>query len=400
MLRQLLLAAMVVCSVAAVAAPTAAQDTATLTVSVVTDDGAGIGGATIEASWDGGETTETTAGNGKAFVDVPAGADVELSVESEDYIRNTPFVVENADDREVEVTVARKGQLTVEATDPDGAVEDVRVRLLRSGTEISEGRTDAQGSYTTDVVEQGSYVVRLYKPGYYRNATRVTVGEDSNVSFGMRKGKVNVQFEAVDDHFSEPQRLSDVQVSVDDLGTQRTTGGTVTFSLPVNSRYSVTATKDGYQVNETSIFVGTAEETVRLAINRERTLTIEPANQRVVVGETVSVRVRDAYGDRVEGATILVDGEEAATTDAEGNAAVPIESDGDHELEAEYEGVTSTSVTVEGVSGDGGTPEPTDSPTASPTPEEGLDVPLPGFGPVAALLALLLVGLVAATRRE
>lgn len=50
MLRHLLLAAVVVCSVAAVAAPAAAQDTATLTVSVVTDEGSSVGGATIEAT--------------------------------------------------------------------------------------------------------------------------------------------------------------------------------------------------------------------------------------------------------------------------------------------------------------------------------------------------------------
>lgn len=392
---------MVVCSVAAVAAPAAAQDTATLTVSVVTDSGTGVGGATIDASWDGGSATETTAGNGKAFVDVPAGADVALTVESDDYIRNTPYVVENADDREVEVTVAPKGQLTVETTDPEGPVDGARVRLIQGGQTISEGKTDAQGTFTSDVVEQGDYVVRIYKAGYYRNATRVTVGEDSNVSFGMRRGKVNVQFAAVDDHFAQPQRLSDVQVSVDDLGTQRTTDGTVTFSLPVNSRYTVSATKDGYQTNETSIFVGTSEDTVQLAINRERTLTIEPSNERVVVGETVNVRVRNAYGDPVDGATILVDDEEAATTDADGNAAVPIDSEGDHELKAEHEGVSSPGVTVEGVSGDSSTPEPTDSPTASPTPDEGTDVPLPGFGPVAALLALLVVaGLVAVTRRD
>lgn len=405
MYRHLLFVLLVICSVAAVPGSVAAQDSTTLTVSVVTDDGSGVGGATIEATWDDGSTTETTASNGMAFVDVPEGADVELDAESDDYIRNVPVVVEDADEQDVEIEVARKGSLTVETTGADGPVEGVRVRLIQGGTSVVDENTDAQGTFTTPIIEQGDYTLRLFKTGYYRNVTTVTVEEDSSVAFRMQRGEVDVRFEVVDDHFEEPRPLENAEVSVGNQGNQRTSNsGRVTFTVPVNNRYTVAATKDGYRTNETAAFVGTSEKTISLVVNRERSLTVVPANERMVVGETVAVTVHNAYNESVANATVLLDGEEVATTDEEGRARVPIESTGNNTISAEADGVTSEGVTVEGVSGesdDDETPSPTETATDSPTgtsTDEGVD--LPGFGPVVALVALLVVAGFAARRQE
>jgi PGF-CTERM protein len=404
MYRHLLFALLVVCSLAAVPGTVAAQDSTTLTVSVVTEDGTGVGGATIEATWDSGSTTATTASNGKAFVDVPAGVDVQLDAESDEYVRNTPVVVEDADEQDVEIEVAPKGRLTVETTGDDGPVEGVRVRLIQDGSDVVDANTDADGTFTTPIIEQGEYTLRLFETGYYRNVTSVTVSENSSVSVRMQRGEVDVRFEVVDDHFEEPRPLEGAEVAVTNVGNQRTSSsGGVTFTVPVNNRYSVSATKDGYRTNETTEFVGTSEETVRLVINRERSLTVVPANERMVVGETVAVTVHNAYNESVANATVFVHGEEVATTNEEGRARVPIEETGNNTITAEFDGVTSAEATVEGVSGDAeGTESPSDTETATGSPtgttaDEGVD--LPGFGPVAALVAVLAVAGLAARRR-
>lgn len=389
-----------VSSLGGVPAATADQSAdATLTVSVVTESGAGIGDATINATWDGGQTVVQTAGNGKAFVDVPEGADVSLSVESDEYIRNLPRVVEDASTREVTVEVAPKGKLTVAVNDQQGSVENARVRVQTDQGTVVTGRTSADGTFTTPDIEQGEYAVELFKAGYYRNLTRQTVGESTLFDVSMRRGTTNVQFEVVDDNFSPPQTVSEARVEITDIGTQRLTAGTVTFTLPVNTRYTVTARQDGYQSNETTIFVRESGEARTLVINREPRLDLSVASGRVVVGETVQVTVRSAYDERVEGVTIEVNGESVATTGPDGTADVPVESAGEVTIVASANGLTSNETVVQGIA-TATESEGTDESTATAA-DDGLpiDVDQPGFTPVAAVVALLAVALLARRRR-
>ncbi|WP_255151823.1 carboxypeptidase-like regulatory domain-containing protein [Halorarius halobius] len=403
MRRHLLLVAVLLVSVVAGVAPAAGQESVTLTVTVETGSGDTVGGATINATWDGGSRTTTTASNGKAFVDVPRGADVRLGAESDEYIRNTPILVENAQGGDVTVEVAPKGQFTLRVSDTEGAVEDALVTLRRDGETIVEGRTGPDGRYTTPVIEQGNYFVRTFKSGYYRNATRVDVGADTTTNIEMRTGTVNVEFEVLDDHFDPPQTVPDARVQIDTIGTQRTTQGTVTFTLPVNSRYQVSATKDGYTTNASRYFFGTdaSTGTKTLTIQRERNLSVDPANERIVVGERLSVTVTNAYGEPVANATVSLDGDQVATTDGDGQARFLIQEAGEHTITAGRNGVTSPGVVVDGVAVDDSTPtaSPSATPTASATPG-GPQVPLPGFTPVTAVLALLaLAGVALLSRR-
>lgn len=393
----LLLVGLIVGSLVAGVAPAAGQPSeVTLTVSVVTESGSPVGGATVDATWDDGSTTVTTASNGKAFVDVPEGADVSLDAESERYIRNRPLVVEDVSEQEVTVPVAPKGQLTVTANDTDGPVTDARVRLRANGETIVEGETNADGVFTTPEIEQREYFLEVFKNGYYRNLTRETVAADTELQVPMRRGTTNVQFSVVDDHFSPPQRVADARVEVEGIGTQQLTGGTVTFTVPVNTRYRVTADREGYAANTTAVFVGAEGESRTLAINREPALNLTASNGRIVVGETVQVNVRDEYDQRVEGATVLLDGESVATTGPEGTARVSIDSAGEHTVVAEVNGTSSNEVGIQGVAT--ATEEtPTDTPTAG-TPEPP-SAGLPGFTPVAAVVALLAVALLVGRSR-
>lgn len=380
------------------------QEQVTLTVSVVTKTGDPVGGATVVATWDGGSREVETASNGKAFVDVPGGARVELDVEDETYIRNFPYVVESADDgEEVTVEVAPKGSVTIETNGTDGPVSDARVVVRRDGREVASGTTDADGEYDSPAIEQGTYTVVTSKPGYYRNETTVTVTGSVRETVEMRQGSVTATFTVVDDHFDPPKRLDNASVSVGDRGTVRTTNGRATFTVPVNSRIAVTATKPGYRTAEKTLAVGESPTDLTLAIRREATLDVRTANARVVAGETVLVSVVNAYGTEVADATVTVDGTAVGTTDGNGELRVTIPSEGQHEIRATKGGVTSEAVIVEGVAASEktATPTPTPSPTTVPatdSPTPTTNVPLPGFTALAALAALVAALGVAALR--
>lgn len=99
----------------------AAQNDVTMTVTVVDQNGEPVGsGVTVAATWDGGETTGQTASNGKVFLDVPEGADVELDIDDDRYVRNQPLLVSDATQRDVDLRVSPQGVATVSVTDTDG----------------------------------------------------------------------------------------------------------------------------------------------------------------------------------------------------------------------------------------------------------------------------------------
>jgi PGF-CTERM protein len=363
----------------------------TLTVSVVDQDDTSIGDATITASWEGGERTATTASNGRAFVDVPEGETVELDAEHEEYVRNHPLVIDEATERDVTLRVSEKGNATVTVTDAsDQALQDTRVEFRRDGRTAAEGWTDEDGTFSTDIIEQGEYSIAVVKPGYYRETSTEDVGVDTPVSFSLERGSVNFEVSVVDDHFEEPQELDDVRVSVNAENFEasvRSSGGTASLSVPVNTRYNVTVSKEGYVSSSRSLRVTEGAREIEMATQRVPTLTVEPQNTRVVVGETTRVRVLNAYGEPVEGATLQRNNETVGETDANGELVVTIDSAGEQELVATNGSVESAPAVVEGVD-----PDATETPgaaTATPTATEGSG---PGFGAGLAVAALLALG--------
>lgn len=390
---------------AAAAGTAATQDQVTLTVSVISQGGAQIGGITVTAAWDGGETSATTASNGKAFVDVPRGADVNITVSSDRFIRNFPVTVEDATTEEVTVEVAREGSATVRATSPNGPVGSASVRLVQNGRTVVSGRTNADGTFSTGTIEQGRYTLVTGKPTYYTNRTQFDVrSEGVEREVEMRTGNVQVNVRVLDDHFEEARPVNNATVEFGDVGTARTTGGATVFAVSVNTEHTVRATKPGYESARTRYSVGESSGNILLTIQREPTLVVEPTNRRVVVGESTAVSVVDAYGDPVTNATISLDGESVASTDGSGQARVTIESDGNHTVSASAGGLESEGVTVVGVAVGEETPTPTAtataSPTASPSPSPSptpvpttTSVSLPGFGPLVAVLGVVLAAL-------
>lgn len=400
--KTLLVALLVGVAFAAVPAGAAVtQSEATLTVEVVDQDGDPIGDVEITASWDGGSNSATTASNGRAFVDVEEGADVDLNVSHPDYVRNHPYTVSDASEEEVTVDMARKGQSTVLVRDANGQpLEDATVEFEKDLRVGVRGQTDDEGRFETGTIEQGEYTVTAVKPGYFEVETDATVGSDSQQELQLERGTVQLEVSIVDDHFEEPRTLDEGRVRISDdegeVAVVRASGGTASLSVDVNNRYTVTTLKDGYLQNDRTVTVRESARSVEVATQRVPTLTLEPANERIVVGESTTVTVTNAYGEPVSGADIVRNNETVGQTGSDGEYVVTIESTGQQELRAAQGDLESAAVTVEGVEpAETETTDEAETATGTPTGTESEGA---GFGVLAALAALAGVALLARRR--
>ncbi|WP_436931516.1 carboxypeptidase regulatory-like domain-containing protein [Halosimplex halobium] len=380
------------------------SDTVTLTVTVVDEGGNPLSDAELSATWDGGGPVDrTTAGNGKAFVDVAEGADVTIHVDHPNYVRNHPYVVENASERDVTIEVARAGRATVTVEGSEGPLGNAIVRMFHDGRPVLNERTAADGQYRTPEIEQGNYTLVAFKEGYLRNRTTLTVDGEVSETMQVRQASVLVTFTVRDDHFDPPRAVTDANVTVPGVADVTTQGtGTVTVSVPVNDAYEVRITKPGYESVTERLQVRESETSLNATIQRTPAIGVRADNDRVVVGEPVRVTVSDEYGNPVANASVSRAGTAVGETDGDGVLSVPVETAGNVTISAEADG-REAAVTVEGVQpGGASTPTATDSPTDSPTASDTATGTASGFGPgpgVAGALVALVVGSLLARRR-
>jgi flagellar hook assembly protein FlgD len=396
-----LVVVLVVSLLAAPVGPATAQsgdDTTTVTVTVQTDDRTPVTAATVTASWEGGETSGDTAGNGKVFLDVPAGTTVAFAVDHPDFTRNFPLRrTVDADTDEVTVEVAPAVTFTYRVSDAeDEPVTDAAVTVLDDqGREVAADETDADGEFVTPQLEAGSYEVTMRKPGF-RTVERT---EDTSVGvtrqIEMTRGDVVLRVDVRDPRADVDVPGATVRVSGSTAETNA--DGRASLSIPVNTEVRVQVSREGYGDASRSVAVEESARTVEVGLARLPNLTVETVNRRVVVGESTVVRVTDAYGDPAANVTVLYDGEAVGTTGADGEVTVAVESAGEHEIGARRDRVTANTVTVEGVDeGDATTGTATSTAAVrTPGPSSGL---APGFGVGASLAALALLGLGYAVR--
>ena len=376
-------------------------DPVTLTVSVVDQNGDTIGNAELTATWENGSTTRTTASNGRAFIDVERGANVTVSLSHPEYIRNRPFVVRNATERDVTIPAHRRGQLSVAVADDSGDVADARVVLRQNGRFVSQASTDEDGTIASGPIEQGTYTVAVVKPGYFRNTTTVKVGASTRTRIPIERGTVSLTVAVRDPHFSPPRPVSNATVSIASIGQLQTLAdGGARVSVPVNTELSITVSKEGYDDVTERVRVEESDLRVNVSANRTPSLRLESINTRVVAGERLGVSVVDEYSEPVEGATILLDGEAVSSTDADGRAAVTVEEPGNHTLAAEKEGVDSSPVTIRAIPEGGETPTSTPPPPTTTEASPGSGSSTPGFTPLTALLAISVSVAILALRRR
>ena len=396
---------LVVLAVAVLATGGAAgDDVVTLTVTVADQSDESLGGVEVVATWETepGETrtaTGTTASNGKVFLDVPANATVDLDVDDDAYIRNRPLTVEEATESAVELGVVRSGTATVTVVDPrERPQADARVRIREGGRTVDSGRTDESGAYTSSRLERGTYTLSVVKPGFNETTQEVNVTGASNATVEIDRGTVTLDIRVFDDHFDPPEEIETgaIRVSSSVYDAEVTvTEGSVSLNVPVNAEYTAEVVKEGYDPRPETIPVRESDVSANVTAQRTPTLSVTPANDRVLVGETTRVTVRNAYDEPVEGATVAVDGTEVGETDDRGELAVPIDAAGELEVVATDGGVTSEPVAIAGVDRDGandtdGTND-SDGTGGSGETDDGS----PGVGvavAVAALLAAAAVG--------
>ena len=371
----------------------AAQGDVTVTVTVVDQNGESVGsGVTVNATWDGGETSARTAANGQVFLDVPEGADVELDIDDDRYVRNQPRLVSNASQRDVELRVSPQGVAAVSVNDTDGEpLPDATVRLWRDGEVASVGDTGDDGVFRSDAVEQGQYRLQVVKPGYYRTSEQVTVNATTETGVTLEAGRVSLDITVFDDHFEEPRRLADTRLLVEGSGFDAnvTAGdGSASLSVPVNTRYRIVAIEPGYEGDQQTVSVGESAQAVNVTAQRIPELVVTVSNRRVIVGETTRVGVTNAYGEPVPNATVQLNGSAAGTTDDRGEVTVSIDEPGNRTIVASDGEIDSDPVVVAGVDPDAETETETATTTASPTAEP-TETSTPGFGVVITVAALL-----------
>ncbi|QLH84765.1 PGF-CTERM sorting domain-containing protein [Halosimplex pelagicum] len=333
------------------------------------------------------------------------GADVTIRVDHPHYVRNQPYVVENASEGDVTIEVAQAGRATVTVEGASGPVGNAIVRMFHDGQPVLNERTAADGTFTTPEIEQGNYTLVTFKEGYLRNRTTLTVDGEVSQRMGIRQESVLVTFAVSDDHFDPPRAVTNAIVTVPGVADVTTQGtGTVSVSVPVNSDYEVTVTKPGYDSVTERLSVRESETTLNATIQRTPAISLRADNDRVVVGESVRVTVTDEYGNPVPNASVSRAGASVGETDGDGVRSVRIESAGNVTISAEADGRTAE-ITVEGV-GSGGaatataTGTATASPTVAGTPTETAGGLGPGVGVAGALVALLVGALLARRRGE
>lgn len=406
--RAWLLVALMVGSAAfaGVGVGTATAEEVPIEVTVVDQNGDGLGGATLMVSWDGGSKTVTTVSNGRALFDVPEDKRITIEVDVDDYVRNEPYVIENpSPDDSIEIPMHEDALATVTVGNAQGPIENADVRLVKDGVAVIDGQTDSEGVIESDLIEVGTYELDVVKRGYYRNTTTIDARGHVRPTVVLERGSVTATVNVVDTYYDPPQPIENVTVEVGSISTSNTlSNGETTFQVPVNSRPTAVLSKDDYETKSVPMTIGERPRTFNLTLSRSPALTISPSADRVVVGENVSVTVTDEYGDTVPNATVSVNGETIGTTGPQGTLSVPVESAGDHTISVETD-AASQSVTITGF--DPGGSETTTAPsmtttTSAPTTttDEGTSSAFgPGFGPIVAVVALIAVALVARRRR-
>ena len=389
-----------VASLAGAAGPALAQsdDMVTLTIEVVNPStNQRLGGVTLLATWDGGESRATTASNGMVFIDVPEAASVEITPDDPSYTRNEPYFIRVATEREHTIEVFRKADIDVSVRDAEGPVADARVALSQDGIEAVSGRTDTDGQFRSGTIAQGRYTVTVVKAGYYRTTQDVIVAGSPEETVQIERGRVDYDVVVEDPHFDPAEPVSNATVSIEGAGESVTDDrGSTASLLPVNSELEVTVSKEGYESVTRTVTTNESAGSLAFELSREPGLSLTALNERTVVGEMVPVEVTNAYGEPASGVTILVDGEAVAQTDQNGRATVRIEEPGDRSLQARRGGTTSESVTVRGI-GEGGatesgaTTDAGDQMTGTETDDGSGGAATGLLGPIVVLVGLLVV---------
>lgn len=387
---------------------------------VIVEDRSGNRLSDIEvvAEWGEGQTSsDTTTSGGRVLLDVPADAEVEFTVNDSDdeFVRNHQPVSVGSDDIEEPITIqmAPRGGVTFSVVDTNSEpVQNVRLQLTHEGDSrtVDIVSTDGDGTATFSGIEQRTYDVNVFRPGYNRTEqTLELTGQQQSEEIEIESHRVNVDFTVLDDHFEDPRPLEGATVDIEGVGTPIPTdeNGETQARIPVNDQYDITVVLDGYQERTTTLTVRQGSTELELPTQRTPEISINQLQNAIVVGQPTQVTITNAYEEPVEDAMVSLNGETVGETDAQGQTVFNITQAGDNTIEASYDGLEA-STTLRGVDPDAASEDdPADEnetddsdDSSSETDESSDDAIGPGFGIVAALGAVVGLALIAARRRS
>ncbi|WP_336327437.1 hypothetical protein [Halovenus sp. HT40] len=387
---------------------------------VIVEDRSGNRLSDIEvvAEWGEGETSsDTTTSGGRVLLDVPADSEVEFRVNDSDdeFVRNHQPVSVGPNDIEEPITIqmAPRGGVTFSVVDTNSEpVQDVRLQLIHEGSSrtVDIVSTDADGSATVSGIEQRTYDVNVFRPGYNRTQqTLELTGQQQSEEIEIESHRVNVDFTVLDDHFENPRPLEGATLDIEGVGTPIPTdeSGETQARIPVNDEYDITVLLDGYQERTTTLTVQQEPTELELSTQRTPEISINQLQNAIVIGQPTQVTITNAYAEPVEDAMVSLNGETVGETDAKGQIVFNITQAGDNTIEASYEGLEA-STTLRGVDPDADSEddapeenETDDSDDSSAETDDSNDDAIgPGFGIVAALGAVIGLALIAARRRS
>ena len=401
--RRLQLVVVVLIILAAVP-PVAAQESnlTTITVEVIDEEREPIQGVTVIAEWGADSVSADTASNGMVLVDVPRGEQIEITINHPDYVRNFPYVIDNADQQRIELDVSERSSLSVGVDTNSGPIADARVTLTMDDRTVASGNTSQEGIFSVETLEAGEYTLTAEKRTYYTINRTIEVDGETNINLNLNTGGVTTEFIIVDPHFSPPESVSGATVSISGIGDVQTLGdGRAVARIPINTEVPVTVTKPKYEDIKRTLMINESGQTRTYELTRRPQLNITTASDRIIAGESVSIEVTNAYEEPAPDVIITRNAESVGQTNENGELTVSIPNAESYSLIASQDSIESEPVSVRGVNVVGSTPEPTS--TTTPTPSAPSLIPdimnagaLPIIGVIATIsviIALIVAGI-------
>lgn len=360
-----------------VAGTATADDEIVVEVTVENQDGETVSGVDVTVDWEDDAETATTLPDGTQTFVVEEGANLTISVDHMDYVRNFPLERENVTLDEgqsrysVTVPVWEAAYPTIVVEEDGDPIEDLRVRFLdREENSFVRGSQQGPGEYEVQslpnsrtaslmtnadgevelnrIASKENYRVDTFKAGYLVEEIDLDVDGFMTETIEVESARVDVDFFVEDDHFDPPQPVADAEISIPEQGITLTTfsDGGQDQRLPVNTDYTIEVSKNGYDGVTEELQLGESSTEFSVSIQRTPELNVDALNTQVIVGQTTRVTVTNAYDEPVAGATITVDGEEVGETDQTGSFDVTLESEGEQTVGASHGGL-SEEVTIE-----------------------------------------------------
>jgi gliding motility-associated-like protein len=263
------------------------EETHTVTITVVDENGDPIEGATVTINGEEYVTDE----NGQVTLELPNG-EYDYTVTIDGYDDFTGTITVGGEDVDETVTMTTETHtVTITVVDENG--DPIAGATITINGETYT--TDENGQVTLEL-PNGEYDYTVTIDGYEDFTGTITVdGENVDETITMITETHTITITVLDEN-GDPIEGAIVTIDGEEYVTDE--NGQVTLELP-NGEYDYTVTIDGYDDFTGTITVGgeDMDETI--------TMTTET--------HTISITVVDENGDPIEGATVTINGEEYVT---------------------------------------------------------------------------------------